>query len=137
TSSYIAEISYLPGNAPPRDVAIERTIESLERVGLKAPEDRVLVAEPVYLPYAYVVPQPGVNDRVSLIKDYLGEHDIYTVGRFGEWAYYNSDHSMLAGKRAADTIKSRKTKGTTVSLPAPSATPQATSVAPIRATGEG
>jgi hypothetical protein len=83
-----------------------------------------------------VVPQPGVNDCVALIKDYLSEHDIYTVGRFGEWAYYNSDHSMLAGKRAADRIKAGKMKGTVVSLPASGVSERSTA-ATVRAAGEG
>jgi UDP-galactopyranose mutase len=116
-SNYIAEISYRGDRVATKDVAIEKTLESLERVGLKAREDRVLVADAVYMPYAYVIPQWHKDEAVSLIKDYLGEYDIYTVGRFGEWAYYNTDHSILSGKRAAEKIKEKKMKHLTVSLP--------------------
>ena len=55
---------------------------------------------------------------VKTIREYLLQHDIYTVGRFGEWAYYNTDHSILAGKRAVDAIKEKKRTSRTVSAPA-------------------
>ena len=35
---------------------------------------------------------------------WLREHGIWNVGRFGEWQYFNMDHSMRSGKTAAEQI---------------------------------
>ncbi len=35
--------------------------------------------------------------------------DIHPCGRFGDWQYYNMDHSILSGKRIADLINDRDT----------------------------
>jgi UDP-galactopyranose mutase len=120
---YLAEISYKDKPAATGDVAIEKTLESLKKVGLMADGDRVLAAKEVQMPFAYVIPQWHKDAAVKTIKDYLVQHDIYTVGRFGEWAYYNTDHAILSGKRAADAIKEKKMKHLTVSAPAPVAPP--------------
>ncbi|MBI3909851.1 MAG: NAD(P)-binding protein [Armatimonadetes bacterium] len=137
-SNYIAEISYRGSNVASKDVAIEKTLASLEKVGLKAPHDRVLVADAVYLPYAYVIPQWHKDAAIRAIKDFLGEHDIYTVGRFGEWAYYNTDHSILSGKRAADAINEKQRKHRVASAPRSAKRSQpavATDPATVRAAG--
>lgn len=128
---YIAEISYKDQPAATGDVAIEKTLESLKKVGLMADGDRVLAAQEVRLPFAYVIPQWHKDAAVKTIKDYLVQHDIYTVGRFGEWAYYNTDHAILSGKRAVDAIKEKKMKHLTVS--APTAASLAASVTSSRA----
>jgi UDP-galactopyranose mutase len=123
---YIAEISYKDTPAATGAVAVEKTLEGLKKVGLMADGDRVLAAQDVLIPFAYVIPQWHKDAAVKTIKEYLVEHDIYTVGRFGEWAYYNTDHAILSGKRAAEAIQEKKMKRLTVSapvgLPSPSAT---------------
>jgi UDP-galactopyranose mutase len=58
----------------------------------------------VEIPYGYVIYTPDRGQRVGLIQDYLRGQGIQSVGRFGEWCYYNSDHAILAGKRAAEAI---------------------------------
>jgi UDP-galactopyranose mutase len=42
--------------------------------------------------------------NVQVIRDWLAQYGIQTVGRFGEWQYFNMDHSMRSGKSAADRI---------------------------------
>jgi hypothetical protein len=34
---------------------------------------------------------------VAEVKAWLEAHDIYTLGRFGEWAYINSDEALARG----------------------------------------
>ena len=48
--------------------------------------DQVLAAQDVLMPFAYVIPQWHKDAAVQTIKEYLLQHEIYTVGRFGEWA---------------------------------------------------
>jgi UDP-galactopyranose mutase len=120
---YIAEISYKDTPAATGDVAIEKTLEGLKKVGLMADGDRVLAAKDVLMPFAYVIPQWHKDAAVKTIKDYLQQHEIYTVGRFGEWAYYNTDHAILSGKRAAEQIKEKKLRHLSVSAPVTRGTP--------------
>ena len=64
----------------------------------------------VLMPYAYVIPQHHNDGAVKLIKDYLLERNVVTIGRFGEWSYYNTDHAILAGRRAANMVKELREK---------------------------
>ena len=41
-----------------------------------------------------------------MIRDWLAQHDIILAGRYSEWEYYNSDHAFIAGKKAAEQVKS-------------------------------
>jgi protoporphyrinogen oxidase len=109
TSGYTAEISYIPGQPRPQDALgeqglIDRVVRDLEHVGLKQPGDAVLHASVVDMPVAYVVYEENRKPTVQLIKVWLEDHGIHTAGRFGDWEYYNTDHSLLAGKRVADTV---------------------------------
>lgn len=47
--------------------------------------------------YSYPVPTKDRNEIMRKIKNWLVESDIYTVGRFGEWAYINSDAAIYRG----------------------------------------
>ena len=47
--------------------------------------------------YSYPVPTHSRLDIMREIKDWLMENDIYTLGRFGEWAYINSDKAIYRG----------------------------------------
>lgn len=41
--------------------------------------------------YAYVVYDQNYNDATNKIKKYIENIGLYTIGRFGEWEYYNMD----------------------------------------------
>jgi protoporphyrinogen oxidase len=75
-----------------------------------APSDRILVANQVDMPYAYVVYDHERQRNVDLIRSWLDRHDILLAGRYSEWEYYNSDHAFLAGKNAADVVRTRVAK---------------------------
>ena len=42
--------------------------------------------------------------NLGVIRSWLAEQGILVAGRFGEWQYFNMDHSMASGKAAADAI---------------------------------
>jgi len=52
--------------------------------------------------HAYVVFDENYATATTGIKNYLRSRDIFTLGRFGEWEYYNMDVCI---KRALDTSK--------------------------------
>jgi UDP-galactopyranose mutase len=59
----------------------------------------------VDMPIAYVVYDHDRAGNVSVIRNWLAEHDIVLAGRYAEWEYYNSDHAFVSGKKAAEQIQ--------------------------------
>lgn len=103
---FTCEISYSPWKPLPLDgqALIERCIADAIRVGFMRPDDKVLVANQVDMPVAYVVYDQQRARNVAIVREWLAQHDILLAGRYSEWEYYNSDHAFLAGKRAAEEV---------------------------------
>jgi UDP-galactopyranose mutase len=120
-SSFTAEISYSPYKPLPCDgsALTELVIADAQRVGMLRPDDRILVANQIDLPFAYVIPDVVKDKSIATIRSWLTSRDIHLAGRFAEWAYYNSDHAMLAGKRVADLLRQEQsTHAVTITTPA-------------------
>jgi protoporphyrinogen oxidase len=72
-------------------------IEGLTTMGvLKGPED-IVATRVLDVKYAYPVPTHARDGLVSEVRRWLDEQRIQTVGRFGEWAYINSDEALQRG----------------------------------------
>ncbi|MGN6703880.1 MAG: FAD-dependent oxidoreductase [Burkholderiaceae bacterium] len=101
------EISYSEHKPLPCDgqELIDRCVRDLIEVGLMTPEDKLITANLVDMPYAYVVYDHARAQNVETVKAWMAEHGIVLSGRYSEWEYYNSDHAFLAGKKAAETVK--------------------------------
>ncbi len=101
------EISYSPWKPLPVDGQrlIERCVSDCIKVGMMRPDDQLITANQVDMPYAYVVYDHARAANVETVKSWLAEHDIVLSGRYSEWEYYNSDHAFLAGKKAAETVQ--------------------------------
>ena len=74
------------------------------KVGMLRPDDKLLTANQVDMPYAYVVYDHARAKNVAIVKAWLAGHDISLAGRYSEWEYYNSDHAFIAGKKAAEAV---------------------------------
>jgi len=46
------------------------------------------------------------KENVETVRKWLLSRDIILSGRYSEWEYYNSDHAFIAGKVAAEKVKS-------------------------------
>ncbi len=106
------EITYGPLKPLPcdGDELIQRCVAECVQVGLMRPDDSVLVANQVDMPFAYVVYDHERPQHVATIRAFLEQHDIYLAGRYSEWEYYNSDHAFLAGRKVAEAVLSRRDK---------------------------
>lgn len=104
---FTCEISYSPWKPLPVNgqELIAKCIDDCIRVGMIRPEDRILAANSVDMPYAYVVYDHARSNNVVTVKQWLAQYDITLAGRYSEWEYYNSDHAFLAGKKAAEKIQ--------------------------------
>ncbi len=58
--------------------------------------------------YAYVVYDQNYSEATNKIKDYLDEIGINTIGRFGEWEYYNMDICMESAFKLVKKINGNK-----------------------------
>jgi protoporphyrinogen oxidase/glycosyltransferase involved in cell wall biosynthesis len=103
---FTCEISYSPYKPLPVDGAalIARAIEDCRKVGMIQEGDRILCAHQVDMPYAYVLYDHDRARNVEICKAWLKQFGITLAGRYSEWEYYNSDHALLAGKKAAEAV---------------------------------
>ena len=72
-------------------------VDSLLKVGAVKSAGEIAHVEVRDVKYSYPVPTKERDALVQEIKNWLEENKIYTVGRFGEWAYINSDKSLYRG----------------------------------------
>jgi len=107
---FTCEISYSPWKPLPLDgeELIERCIADCIKVGMMREDDRVITANQVDMPYAYVVYDHARAENVATVRAWMEQHDIVLAGRYSEWEYYNSDHAFLAGKKAAERVKANR-----------------------------
>jgi UDP-galactopyranose mutase len=103
-SSIATEVAFSDVRPLDRDTAVEKTIEGLLASKLITPDDNISLVHTKEILPAYIIYDLNHAKYVAVIREYLGEHGIRTVGRFGEWQYFNMDHSMRSGKTAADEI---------------------------------
>ncbi|KRB84702.1 FAD-dependent oxidoreductase [Noviherbaspirillum sp. Root189] len=102
------EITYSPTWKPLQlsgQALIDRCIADCIKVGMLKEDDKIIAANEVDMPYAYVVYDHARAKNVETIKSWLAMYDVILAGRYSEWEYYNSDHAFIAGKKAAEAVK--------------------------------
>jgi len=101
-SSLQAELYFNKGNKINKEdnEILEETIEKFIEMGLFNKED-LIVKDIRVEKYANVIFDHFIYDNRRIVKDYLDEIGIISVGRFGEWDYFWSDQSMMSGRDGA------------------------------------
>ncbi|MFC2171187.1 hypothetical protein ACFLU6_00990, partial [Acidobacteriota bacterium] len=105
-SAVSMEIAYSKHRPLDRDTVVSEVVAGLARAGFIEEGEEIDVEVLLDIHYAYIIYDHGHRENVSTIHDYLSEINIVPCGRFGEWEYFNMDHSILSGKRAAGRLKS-------------------------------
>ena len=98
------EISEGPEKTMLRNDLERWILDSLLEMGLIKSANEVEEIVLKHATYAYPVPTHGRNDIIEDIQEFLSEHDIFTIGRFGQWAYINSDESLYRGLQIGKKI---------------------------------
>ncbi|MBI3582473.1 MAG: FAD-dependent oxidoreductase [Nitrospinae bacterium] len=101
-SSITAEISYSKFKRIGKEGLIERVIDDLVRIKFIKKASDIVVSDLLDIKYGYIIFEKGRKRKVDIIHRFLRENDIIPIGRFGEWEYYNMDHSILSGKMGAE-----------------------------------
>jgi len=76
---------------------VNGVVAGLLRMGVIPSPAHVRRTSVLRLPFGYPVQTHSRSNIVALAQHWLSEHHIYTVGRFGEWAYINSDEALYRG----------------------------------------
>ena len=98
-SSISTEVAYSRHRPLDRDTMLERTIASLQaaRASSTTDDEIELVHAEEILP-AYVIYDLEHGRNVATIRDGSRSSASGRPGRFGEWQYFNMDHSMKSGQ---------------------------------------
>ncbi len=103
-SSISTEVAFSDIRPLDRDGAVDKTIAGLKAAQLITDDDTIELVHTEEIHPAYVIYDLDHAKNVGIIRDWLRENGIFTAGRFGEWQYFNMDHSMRSGKQAADAL---------------------------------
>ena len=57
--------------------------------------------------HAYVVYDQNYSSATTKIKKYLDKIGVHSIGRFGEWEYYNMDICMQSAMNLVNFINTR------------------------------
>ena len=79
--------------------------DDLKKVGVVKSFDEIELIDVRDVKYSYPVPTKTRNNEIGKIKSWLEENDIYTLGRFGEWLYINSDRALKRGLDLGESLK--------------------------------
>jgi len=78
--------------------SLEHTVvENLVTMGIVRNPSMVKEVRRLHISQAYPVPTHERPETVQQAKKWLASQDIFTLGRFGEWAYINSDEALHRG----------------------------------------
>ncbi len=107
THAIMAEVSHSPEKPVDVDAIAPKTIDFLVEAGVLPSTNDVLWTGYVDVKYAYPVYTHSRPMLVQGIKDWLASHHIYPVGRFGDWAYVNSDKCLARGLELGRELRER------------------------------
>lgn len=93
----ISGFSAFTGGSNNMKKLVNTVVAGLLRMGVIRSADDICRNEVFQIPYGYPVQTHSRSKIVARAQHWLGEHNIYTVGRFGEWAYVNSDEALYRG----------------------------------------
>lgn len=82
----------------------KKAVQELLRLGLVKDTSHIIATKAVSIPHAYPRPTHSRDSIVADVKAWLRQHDIETLGRFGEWAYINCDEAIHRGLSVAGNI---------------------------------
>ena len=101
----MAEVSISDQKPVNVDEIAPKTIDFLCDIDVLASPADIVWQGHVDVNYAYPVYTHERPFQVQSIKDWMAKHDIYTLGRFGDWEYINSDKCVMKGLTLANDLR--------------------------------
>jgi UDP-galactopyranose mutase len=106
------EIAYDAGAPLPveGDALVRRCVADCVALGLIDERDPVRCAVTADVSSALPIEDDGRAERVALVRDWLAQHDVVLAGRMAEWQYHGSAQPLLAGREAADRVRTEQAR---------------------------
>lgn len=97
-SSIQAEIYFKDDNIPTKDKdeILSKTIKQLSKANI-IDKNKLKVKDIRFEKYGNVIFDDNIYEARKIVRDYLNDLGIITIGRFGEWDYLWTDQSFLSG----------------------------------------
>jgi protoporphyrinogen oxidase len=103
-SAIYAEVGYSDWKPLNRFGLVERIKMDLMKAGILKSSDRVLAELCLDIPCAYVIYDPQHRHSSELVRTFLRENGIFTIGRYGAWEYSGMEDAIWQGRLAAEEI---------------------------------
>lgn len=103
TSSICAEYSYIGDKLFTDEEIIERTIDDLVKINI-IKKDEVIFKKLVEINPGYVIFDFNKEKNLKIIKDFLKEQNIFSIGRYGKWEYSSMEEAIIYGGELAKTL---------------------------------
>lgn len=100
TTSYYVEIGYQQGWNVDKEALVSKAVAEMAEIGLIKRLDDILVQDVIDLECAYVIYDHNQSENRKVIMDFLHQHSIVSIGRYGNWEYSGMEEAMLQGKEA-------------------------------------
>lgn len=103
-----AEVSHSPTKPVGEEGLVARVVDSVRSMGIVAADDRIVTSSVVRVPLAYPVYTRSHAYVVDELRAFFAERGVHLLGRFGEWAYINSDEAVHRGRVVAHRLSSEE-----------------------------
>ena len=102
--SIYLEISYDLEKGIDAELARDKCIDDLIKMGILHNKEQVVCEKTLDIPYGYVLFDNQRQESLRIIKNYLQSKNIYSAGRFGSWEYSSMEDAFILGVKAARDI---------------------------------
>lgn len=100
TTSFYVEIGYQQGWDVDKDALVAKAVAEMVEIGLIRSLDDILVKDVVDLECAYVIYDRCYGESRKTVMDFLKQHGIVSIGRYGNWEYSGMEEAMMQGMLA-------------------------------------
>jgi len=102
------EVSYSPTKPVEEDGLVERVVDAVRSMGIVDESDPIVASSVVRVPLAYPVATCSHAAVVDELRSFFAARGVHLLGRFGEWAYINSDEAVHRGRAVARRLSERE-----------------------------
>lgn len=103
-SAIYVEVGYSDWKPLNRSGLVEQVKTGLVQTGLLTPDDRILAELCLEIPCAYVIYDRHHRPCSEIVRTYLRENGIVSIGRYGAWEYSGMEDAIWQGRLAAEEI---------------------------------
>jgi protoporphyrinogen oxidase len=102
--SFYVEFSSLGGKYK----NVENLLSDFKNLGFIRKSDKIVVTNVIDMPYAYVIFNDKRKKSLEIINEFLKEHGIFSIGRYGAWEYSFIEKNMMDAKVLADILNKER-----------------------------